>query len=293
MEHRFEQFHPTVIFLYYVGALSLLMLMLHPLFLAGGFIIVLLINVVQGHVEGLKRWGFLMLSMFVFILILTPLFNERGRHVLFEIGTHRVTLEAVTYGAMTAISIISVISLFISYNEVLTPNKLLFLFSKFLPQFAILLMLTLRFIPLMRRRLAEISAVQSSKGISVLHGHFKDKAKNGLLYVQVLLTYSLEEAIQTADSMKARGYGSGKRSTYEHFYFKKADRFAIAFLVSIFIIIFFWRLHSGYGFLTIYPRMERFQLSDLEMLSLVGYLIFVSFPLLVKGWGYVRWRILN
>ncbi|QOR66377.1 energy-coupling factor transporter transmembrane protein EcfT [Cytobacillus suaedae] len=293
MEHRFEQFHPTVIFLYYVGALSLVMLMLHPLFLAGGFVVVLVINLVQGHLEGLKRWGFLMLSMFTFILILNPLFNERGRTVLFEIGNHRVTLEAVTYGGMTAISIISVIALFVSYNEVMTPNKLLFLFSRFLSQFAILLMLTLRFIPLMRRRLAEISAVQSSKGISVLHGHLKDKAKNGLLYVQVLLTYSLEEAIQTADSMKARGYGSGKRSTYEHFHLKKADVLAISFLASIFIILVFWRLYSGFGYLTVYPRMETVELSGLEIVSLVGYLIFVSFPLLVKGWGYVRWRILN
>ena len=28
--------------------------------------------------------------------------------------------------------------------------------------------------------------------------------------MQILLTWSLEEAIETADSMKARGYGMGK-----------------------------------------------------------------------------------
>jgi energy-coupling factor transport system permease protein len=293
MEHRFEHFHPAVIFLFYVGALSLLMLMLHPLFLAGGFIVVLLLNIIQGHFESLKRWTFLMVSMVVFILILTPLFNERGRYVLFEIGNHRVTLEAVTYGGMTALSIISVIALFVSYNEVMTPNKLLFLFSKLLPQFAVLLMLTLRFIPLMRRRLAEIAAVQGSKGISVTQGRLKDKSKNGLLYVQVLLTYSLEEAIQTADSMKARGYGSGQRSTYEHFRLEKKDLFAIGLLLSVFSVLVFARFHSGFGFLTIYPRMEELYLLEPEIWLLSGYILFLSFPLLVEGWGYVRWRILN
>lgn len=293
MEQRFAQFHPAVTFLFYIGALSLLMLMLHPLFLVCGFIVVLLISFIHGQIQGLKRWSILMISTVVFILILTPLFNERGRTVLFEIANHRITLEAITYGGMTAISIISVIALFVSYNEIMTPNKLLFLFSKILPQFAVLLMLTLRFIPLMRRRLAEISAVQSSKGLSVLHGRFKDKAKNGLLYVQVLLSYSLEEAIQTADSMKARGYGSGKRSTYEYFRLKNIDIVAMVFLVSIFITLVFLRIYSGYGFLTIYPRMESFQLSEIEFLCLAGYLLFFSFPLLVEGWGYIRWRLLN
>ncbi|MDF0726018.1 energy-coupling factor transporter transmembrane component T [Cytobacillus sp. S13-E01] len=292
MIHRFSDFHPVVTFIYYVGALSLVMLLLHPVFLVLGFLTILAINFVQDRFEGLKRWLFLIITSGLFIFILNPLFNERGRYVLFELASHRITLEAVVYGGMTALSIISVILLFVSYNEVMAPNKLLYLFSKFLPQFAVLLMLTLRFIPLMRRRLAEIAAVQSSKGIQVLQGRWQNKAKNGLLYVQVLLTYSLEEAIQTADSMKARGYGSGARSTYEHFLLKKSDISAIAYLVIVFAGVIFERF-NGFGYLNIYPVMESMKMSSMEMVVLSGYLVFLLFPLLVEGWGQLRWRILK
>jgi energy-coupling factor transport system permease protein len=193
---------------------------------------------------------------------------------------------------MNALVIIGVMALFVSYNEVMSPNKLLFLFSKLLPQFAVLLMLTLRFIPLMKRRLAEISAIQTSKGLSMVHGRWMDKAKTGILYVQVLLVYSLEEAIQTADSMKARGYGNGKRTSYEYFIFKKRDLFALLYLLVVFLLVLIGRL-KGYGYLTIYPVMESALISPSEFFLLFLYLLFLSFPLVAGVGGYVRWRLSN
>ena len=209
--------------------------MLHPLFLCFGFLVILTINYLHDRLIGMRNWLFFMISIVVLIVIMNPIFNERGRHVLLVIWEHRITLEALVYGGMSALSIISVMAIFISYNYIMTPNKLLFLFSKFLPQFAILLMLTLRFIPLMKRRLEEITLIQKSKGIDVTHGKWRTRARNAMLYVQALLVYSLEEAIQTADSMKARGYGIGRRSTYEFFRFRKKDTVALFILITIFV----------------------------------------------------------
>ncbi|MEW9051453.1 MAG: energy-coupling factor transporter transmembrane component T [Neobacillus sp.] len=290
MENRLERFHPLVPFLYYGGALSLFLLFLHPVFLPIGFILLLIINYMQDRLTGIRTWLFLMLTTVVLIMVMNPLFNERGRHLLFMIAEHRITLEAVIYGGMNALSIVGVMTVFISYNLIMTPNKLLFLFAKFLPQFAVLLMLTLRFIPLMRRRLDEIMLVQQSKGLSVTHGPLSTKLKNGMLYVQALLTYSLEEAIQTADSMKARGYGIGHRTSYEYFKIKKADMSAIIYLSILLITILVARL-TGYGFLSVYPVMESWQLAWQDMVTLIFYMLFLSFPLLVEIGELFRWRL--
>ena len=289
MKNRFERFHPLVSFLFYTGSISLLILMLHPIFLCIAMVIIFLINVIHDHLSGLRRWLFFILSTFLFMLIMNPFFNERGRHLLFVLNEHRVTVEAVVYGGMNALSIIGVIGLFVSFNIVMTPNKLLFLFAKILPQFAVLLMLTLRFIPLMRRRLEEISLIQKSKGISVSHGKWGTRVRTGMLYVQTLLTYSLEEAIQTADSMKARGYGKGMRTSYEYFKFRKSDAVATLFLLGLFSFIIVGRL-SGFGFLTIYPIMEQWQISKMDLELLICYFLFLSFPLLVEAGGTFRWR---
>jgi len=292
MRLRFDRFHPLVNFLFYAGAVTLLILMLHPVFLVISIAVVFLINILHDRLNGLRRWLFFILTTFVLMVMMNPLFNERGRHLLVEINQHRVTVEAVVYGGMNALSIIGIIAIFVSYNVIMTPNKLLFLFAKILPQFAVLLMLTLRFIPLMRRRLEEIAVVQRSKGLSVTHGSWRARAKIGMLYVQTLLTFSLEEAIQTADSMKARGYGHGPRSSYEYFKMNRADRIAIIYLLGLLSFILVERV-SGYGFLTIYPLMESWHLSLMDTAVLISYILFLGFPLLVEAGGVFRWRLSN
>ncbi|MEH7094278.1 energy-coupling factor transporter transmembrane component T [Neobacillus vireti] len=292
MRLRFDRFHPLVTFLFYAGAVSLLIVMLHPVFLVTSIAVVFLINILHDRLNGLRRWSFFLLTTFVLMVMMNPLFNERGRHLLVEINQHRVTVEAVVYGGMNALSIIGIIAIFVSYNVIMTPNKLLFLFAKILPQFAVLLMLTLRFIPLMRRRLEEITVVQRSKGLSVAHGSWRARAKIGMLYVQTLLTFSLEEAIQTADSMKARGYGRGPRTTYEYFKMNQADRMAIIYLLGLLSFTLVERV-SGYGFLTIYPLMETWHLSLMDTAVFISYTLFLSFPLLVEAGGMFRWRLSN
>jgi energy-coupling factor transport system permease protein len=292
MNSRFERFHPLVNFLYYSGSMILLILMLHPIFLCFGFMVILSINYMHDKLQGVKTWLFLMVSMAVFITIMNPIFNERGRHVLWVVAEHRITFESIMYGCMNALSIISIILIFISYNQIMTPNKLLFLFSKFLPQFATLLMLTLRFITLMRRRLSEITLIQRSKGISVTEGKWKTRAKTGMLYVQTLLTFSLEEAIQTADSMKARGYGSGTRSSYEHFRLRGIDIIACIGLIIFLFVLLTGRIY-GYGVLTIYPIMDAWQLSFVDTALLILYCLFLSFPIFVEAGEMFRWRLLN
>ena len=292
MKPRFDRFHPFVTFLFYAGAVSLMVLMLHPLFLLISIAIIVLVNILHDRMNGLRRWSYFMIITFLLMLMMNPLFNERGRHLLFEINQHRVTEEAVVYGGMNALSIIGIIALFVSYNVIMTPNKLLFLFAKLLPQFAVLLMLTLRFIPLMRRRLEEIAVVQRSKGLSVSHGSWRSRVKTGLLYVQTLLTFSLEEAIQTADSMKARGYGEGTRSSYQYFKINYRDVMALLYLVSLFgFIVCGW--FFGFGVLTVYPIMESWHLSLMDLLVLICYSMFLSFPILVEAGGIFRWHLSN
>ncbi|MGG5254339.1 energy-coupling factor transporter transmembrane component T [Neobacillus sp. SM06] len=292
MYDRFERFHPLILFIYYGGAMILFFLLLHPLFLSIAFFLVLLLHLLRDHGRSLSQWLFFMLTTGLFLFLLNPLFNERGRHVLLTIFQHRFTLEAFIYGGMSALSVMGVIALFVSYNEIMTPNKLLFLFAKWLPQFAVLLMLTLRFIPLMKKRAEDITAIQKSKGIAGADGSLRKRIETGLLFLQALLVFSLEEAIQTADSMNARGYGFRKRSSYEYFVLKKADWIAGLFLVFLFIAIAYGRV-NGYGYLTVYPRLENWYLTGMDLEVLIFECLYLSFPLMVNVGRRIRWRILR
>jgi energy-coupling factor transport system permease protein len=292
MVRGFRSFHPIILLLYYLFAIAALMLYQHPVFLAMATVTVLLMNFMLDGGNELKKWRAMLLVMAVLTLVLTPFFNQRGNHLLFYLFEKQVYLEAVLQGVMISFTLVCILTLFLTFNIVITPDKFVFLFSKILPQWALLIMLSLRFVPLLRKRLLEISDVQSVKGVSLKAGSVKSRAQSGMLFLQTLLTWSLEESIQTADSMTARGYGLGQRSKYQPFIMKKRDWLACAFLLgSGFLVLFGWWL--GDGVLTLLPILEPVWLSGREWLYWILFFTMMGFPVWTEGKEMVKWKFLR
>src|SRR5690606_25388652 len=116
----------------------------------------ILLNVVLDKGKMLKSWGKFLIILPIVFMILAPLFNRRGNHILFYISQNPVTLESIIQGLMNGLTIIAIMLVFLTFNVVITADKFLFLFSIWFPQWALLAMLSLRFVPLFQRRLHEI-----------------------------------------------------------------------------------------------------------------------------------------
>ncbi|MRG85768.1 energy-coupling factor transporter transmembrane component T [Salinibacillus xinjiangensis] len=289
MVRGFKSFHPIVLLVYYIFLIAGLMLYQHPVFLFVAGCFVTLINLLLDGGKQIKKWGLMIFIMCIFSIILTPLFNQRGNQILFYVFNNQVMLEGIIQGVMIAFTLFGIIAIFITFNMVITPEKFLFLFSKWFPQWALLIMLSMRFVPLLRRRLKEIQEVQQLKGVSVKNGNIKQRAKNGMLIIQILLTWSLEESIQTGDSMTARGYGFGKRSKYQPFYMRKRDLVALGYIVCTGLTVLFgWWL--GDGVLTLLPILEPVWLQGREWFYLAVWLLFIGFPIWTEGKERLKWR---
>ncbi len=66
--------------------------------------------------------------------------------------------------------------------------------------------MAVRFIPLFRRQAERVSLSQKAMGLYA-GDNYMDKARGAARVFSILLTWSLENAIDTAASMRARGYG--------------------------------------------------------------------------------------
>ena len=237
----------------------------------------------------LKIWSTMLILFPIIFMFITPLFNRRGNQILFYFADNPVTLEAVIQGLMNGLTIIAIMLLFITFNQVITANKFLFLFSKWFPQWALLAMLSLRFVPLFQRRMNEIIAVQKSRGYSLTEGPLRQRVKNGLFLLQILLTWSLEDGIQTADSMAARGYGVQKRSQYTPYKITITDMALILILIIFTCIgLFGWWL--GDGVLSLHPVFEPVILYGREWLFFFLYISLIGFPLVIEGKEVVQWH---
>ncbi|WAA09586.1 energy-coupling factor transporter transmembrane component T [Fervidibacillus albus] len=288
MNYGFRNIHPLTNFLYYVFSFAIIMLNQHPFFLIFSSILTVFLNFVLDAGRTLKNWGKFVLFLILLFIVITPLFNHRGSVILFYAFQNPITLEAILQGFINALTLFSVVALFFTFSLVIDGEKFLFLFSKHLPGWTLLTMVSVRFVPLLKRRLEEIRTVHQTKHSAQKHS-ILTRLKHGLFLVQILLTWSLEDGIQTADSMAARGYGLQKRSRYVRYKFEKQDIFLVGWM-SLLTGISIWGWFLGDGVLTLFPVIEPLLLEGREWFFFTNFLLLVGLPLLIEGKDALQWQ---
>ena len=197
----FGNLHPAVSMAYFVLVLGLTLGCMHPVTVALSFLGASWFSI---RLRGWKAYSQTMRfvgPMFLLIALANPLFNHRGVTMLFTINHLWYTLEAVCYGLVSGCSLCAVIMWFTCYQEVMTSDKFLYLFGKPFPGTSLLITMTLRFIPQLqqnRREIRQSQAMLQKEGTRLLQ-----RLGSALRNLSVLLTMSMEAAVETADSMKA------------------------------------------------------------------------------------------
>ena len=231
MRDSFSSYHPIINFYYFALMIITGAVFLHPAILcvsiAGGFVYSLLLN----GGGALKFNLFFLLPVMLMAAVANPLFNHAGVTTLGYIGDNPFTLESLYYGIASALMIASVILWCSCYNAVMTSDKFIYIFGRVIPSISLIFSMALRFIPRFKAQILEVSFAQRCVGRSVTSGNVLKRAKNGMKILSIMLTWSLENAVDTADSMKARGYGLPGRGSFSLFRFDARDALSLVALL--------------------------------------------------------------
>jgi len=210
----FMKCHPLTNFLFFVGAIGFSVVIQHPLYLAvswlGAAVYYVLLN-------GKKSWKLLaaQIPVFIFVSAINPLFNTYGETVLFTVFGEPYTLEALYYGMVIAGMLVAMTLWFGCYSAVLTSDKFVCLFGSLIPAISLLLVMVLRMLPNLMRRAKQLAGVRKSIGKGAgEQSSRKEKIADGMNVLSALTDWALEGSIVTADSMRARGYGAAKRTSF-------------------------------------------------------------------------------
>ena len=84
--------------------------------------------------------------------------------------------------------------------------------------------MVLRFVPKYKAQIKNISNGQKCIGRDVSNGNIITRARNGIKILSIMITWALENAIETADSMKSRGYGLKDVISFSIFRFDRRDK---------------------------------------------------------------------
>lgn len=235
MRENFGIYHPVVNLIFFAAVILMSVLIMNPVFLGVSLICACLYAVYLKGRQVVKFGLAMVLPLPALSAIINPFVNPRGATVLFQwpLEWGPATLEAVIYGFTTGLMISSVIMWFVSFNIIITSDKLTFLFGRIFPGSSLIFVMILRFIPRYRDQIKKIAEAQQSIGMGVNKGKLMTKLKNGIRILSIMFTWALENAIQTADSMKARGYGMKNRTSYQSYKLTFSDKTVLGFMILL------------------------------------------------------------
>ena len=256
MKSAFAGYHPAVSFVYFMLVLLFTMFYLHPVFLLcsvlGGF----LWNCsLRGKKTVLKSLVFL-LPVLVMAALLNPMFNHEGETVLAVLPTGSLlTLESVLYGLAAAVMLMAVLNWFSCYHIVMTSDKFMYLFGRVIPATSLVFSMVLRFVPRLKARFYVVSNAQKCVGRDVSDGKTMDKIRHGVRILSILLTWSLDSAVDTADSMRSRGYGLPGRSAFSIYTMEERDRDMLAWMLGLSLYVVMMGFAGATAF-AYFPRLD-------------------------------------
>lgn len=224
-----KELHPAsafciLLFLMLLSAFSVSPLMI-CLSLCGSLTLCALMGSVKGQIK-LCVW------MVLLFALTNPIFSHAGETVLFYINHNAVTLEAVRYGAAVGGMMAATLCWFSAFSRILDTSRMLYLFGRVLPKTALLLSAGNRMIPLIKRRYTAVLEAEEAAGLGCGDSFLQTLRFRARVF-SVTMAVSLEGAVQSGQSMKARGYGLPGRKSFGLFRFSKWDGLFLALSVLL------------------------------------------------------------
>ena len=286
--NEFKTYHPLVNFLYFIIVIGFSCLFMHPICLCISFFCAFLYSVILKANLSFKY----ILLMFVGMAILNPLFNHEGVTILayFPNG-NPLTLESMVYGVCASIMMLCVILWFSCYSEIMTSDKFIYIFGRVIPSLSLVLSMTLRFVPRFKEQMKRVADAQTAIGKGIRNGSVINRAKNGLSIISVMITWSFENAIDTADSMKSRGYGSAHRTSFSVFTFDKRDLKLLGLIVFLLVYIIIGKIFGAMD-IVYFPSIKTGNFSIYSTSVFIAYLMLCIIPVTVEIWEEQRWKAL-
>lgn len=249
MTDSFSKYHPFVNLIYFTLTIGFSMTINHPL---AQFISLVCAIVYVVSMQGRKSVGFLLkfcLPLMLLTAIINPVFNHEGQTILLYFSNgNPLTLESILYGVSSGCMMITLLLWFSAFSSVMTTDKFIYLFGKVIPALSLVLSMTLRFVPRFKMQMKNVADAQRCIGKDVSSTSLLNRTKTAITIVSVMITWSLENAIETADSMKSRGYGLKGRTAFSIYRFEDRDKYALVWLVFCFLYILAGVLISAFGF---------------------------------------------
>lgn len=293
MTDAFSKLHPVVNFTFFAFVLVLSMFVMNPVCLALSLVCAFVNAVYLNGIKTVKLCLKFILPMALLIILINPVFNHQGVTIItYFPWDNPLTLESIVYGIASAALLSSVVLWFSVFNSVITSDKLVYLFGRIIPSLSLVLSMALRFVPKFSAQFKNVRNAQRCIGRDISNGSLINRIKNGIRIISIMLSWSMENAIETADSMKSRGFGLKGRTAYSIYKFDRRD-LILLIIVAMLGILVSVSVITGVIDFNYYPSIKGNITDALALAIFFLYGILMLIPTILNAREGIRWKRLR
>ena len=187
--------------------------------------------------------------MVLLTAFINPVFSHEGVTILYYFGNgNPLTLESILYGVGAGVMLVTVLLWFSAFSRIMTSDKFIYLFGKLIPALSLVLSMSLRFVPKFKKQTEVVVEAQRCLGRDISTGSLWQRFKTAAVIMSIMITWALENAIETADSMKSRGYGLKGRTAFSIYRMDDRDKYTLLWLGFCGLFLTVGTMLSAFGF---------------------------------------------
>lgn len=289
MRNTFETYHPIINFTFFCIVIICSMFFMHPILLCISVFSSFSYSLYLNGRKALKFNIIFLLPVIITVSLLNPLFNHRGMTILGYFMDNPITLESIYYGMASGLMIAAIILWFSCYNAIMTSDKFIYIFGRIAPALSLIFSMVLRFVPKFRTQIITISNAQKCIGRAVNSGTYIERVRHGIKILSIMVTWALENAIETSDSMKSRGYGLKGRNSFSIFRFDKRDKGLFLIIMALSAVLAIGAA-AGQTSIQYFPSIKIGDISGFSILIYSVYFLLCYIPIILNAAEEVKWH---
>jgi len=229
---RFDSYHPAINFIFFTAVIAFTVIFRHPVYLAISYAAAFAYSV---KLNGRRGFSF-NLALIPFITLWTWIYASFTHFGVTNIGEtavgNMITLESLIYGVVTGVTAAAVLMWMACVHATVSSDKVVYLFGRVTPKLSLFLSILLRLIPRIKDRARRISTARRAVGRGTNQGNLVRRCINAVQLASIVTTWTMENMIETADSMRSRGYALKGRSSFSIYRFDNRDRSFVIMLCA-------------------------------------------------------------
>jgi len=174
----------------------------------------------------------------------------------------------------------------------MTSDKFIYIFGRIIPVMSLIISMALRFVPRYIEQFNMVREAQKCMGRDITDGNVFQKIKNSLIIFSITVTWALENAVETADSMKSRGYGLPGRTAFSIYRFDERDKMVVIWLVFCVLFVGGGKAVGGMK-LSFFPYISAAEFMPLTVSFQLVFMVLCFTPVVINKMEDRKWKHLK